>query len=122
MTYIELKEKLDQMSEEQLKQQITFKGGGICGSVIQIEPAKENWFCNDWGHPGMSLDSESRLVSERQDDKKDWGEDDWNIYQNWYSHLEKTGSILKKGDVFLEVKEDPRTEHKKVYFHNVSEV
>ena len=122
MTYKKLKEKLAQMSEEQLKQQITFKGGRICGSVIQIETAKENWFCNDWGQPGMYLDSESRLVSERQDDKKDWGEDDWNIYQNWHSHLEKTGSVLKKGDVFLEVKEDPRIEHKKVYFHNVSEV
>lgn len=120
MTYKQLKEKLENLNEEQLNQQVTFEGAGLCGSVAELKTAKENWFCKDWSHPGMYLDTESRMVKERQYDKKDWGEDDWIIYQNWYKHLQKTGTVLRKGDVFLKIEEDPRIEHKKVYFHNVS--
>ena len=120
MTYKELKEKLEKLTEEQLNQQVTFEGAGLCGTVAELKTAEENWFCNDWSHPGMCLDKESSLVKERQYDKKDWDEDDWAIYHNWYAHLEKHGSVFKKGDVYLEIKEDPRVNHQKVYFHNVS--
>jgi len=120
MTYKQLKEKLENLNEEQLNQQVAFEGAGLCGSVAELKTAEENWFCDDWGHPGMYLDTESRMVKERQYDKKDWGEDDWAIYHNWYAHLEKNGSVFKKGDVYLEIKEDPRVNYQKVYFHNVS--
>ena len=120
MTYKELKEKLEQLTDEQLNQTISFEGAGLCGSVAELKTAQENWFCNDWSHPGMCLDKESNLVRERQHDKKDWGEDDWNIYHSWYAYLEKHGSVFKKGDVYLEINEDSRVNHQKVYFHNVS--
>ena len=120
MTFKELKEKLEQLTEEELNQQVSFEGAGLCGSIAELKTAQENWFCNDWSHPGMYLDTESNLVKERQHDKKDWDEEDWDIYHNWYAHLKKHGSVFKKGDVYLEINEDPRVKHQKVYFHNVS--
>ena len=121
MTYKELKEKLEQLTEEQLNQTITFEGAGLCGSVAELKTAQENWFCEDWSHPGIYLDTESRMVKERQYNKEDWDEDDWAIYHNWYAHLKKNGSVFKKGDIYLEIEEDPRVIYKKVHFHNVNE-
>ncbi|MDG2154211.1 MAG: hypothetical protein P8K10_09785 [Crocinitomicaceae bacterium] len=119
MTYKQLKEKLENLNEEQLNQQVAFEGAGLCGSVAELKTAEENWFCNDWSHPGMYLDTESRMVKERQYDKKDWGEDDWIIYGNWFKHLQETGTVLRKGDIYFEVKEDHRIQHKKFFIHNV---
>ena len=59
------------------------------------------------------------MKAERQYDKKDWDEDDWIIYGNWFKHLQETGTVLRKGDIYFEVKEDSRIQHKKYYIHNV---
>ena len=61
MTYKLLKEKLENLTDEQLNQQVAFEGAGLCGSVAELKTAQENWFCDDWAHPGMYLDTESRI-------------------------------------------------------------
>ena len=44
MTYIELKKKLDQMSEEQLKQQITFREGEYAVASSKLSRQKKTGF------------------------------------------------------------------------------
>ena len=114
MKYRELKEKMEEMSEEQLDQEISFKSRSLNGTVNELKLAKENWYCQDWAYPFVDLAPESWHIRERRYDEAKWDDEDEAIYKEWLEIMHSSGAVIKKGELYLKVEEDKRIRHRSI--------
>ena len=116
MTYKQLKEKLEKLSEEQLKQQVAFGSDDFCGKVKKMTIAKDNWYCENWAYPFTVIASESQHVKWRNEDTPiaEYDDDEWEIHNEWLTYLKNTGMVFKKGAIFLQIEEDKRIRHQSI--------
>ena len=113
MTYKELKDQLENFTEEALNKSVNFDISGFHGKIIRLKKASENWYCTDYKYPFVKLMPENKHIEEKQQGKENWSAKDWAEYRKWHAYLTSVDPVFKKGDFYFET-----TKNKKIWFES----